>query len=323
MTLAVSVVIPTYNYGRFIAGTLDSVLAQTFQDLEVVVVDDGSADDTVAVVKPYQRDSRVRYFRTANQGPAAARNTGIRLAKAPLVAFLDADDLWLPTKLECQVERFWSNPDLGLVYSRRLLIDEDGCRLVYNQPPLHRGWVLPKLFRTNFVCFSSSVVRRCLFDEIGLFDEQLTQSEDYDLLLRLALSRPFDYVDEPLVLYRTGHAFQATRRTEERLTTVTRIMRRFLAQQASRALLDPAEVRQAWAETWFHIGLARRDRSRLAALPAYIYALCLSPGFAPAWKGLASLLLPEGGRRLLRRACGRPPDWRLRLRLPDPQAAAK
>jgi glycosyltransferase involved in cell wall biosynthesis len=113
MIPAVSVVVATYNYGRYLAGALESVLGQTFRDLEVIVVDDGSIDDTAEVVKPYLRDQRVRYERVDHVGQPAAKNIGIRSARARLIAFLDADDLWLPAKLEKQVALLETNPTLG------------------------------------------------------------------------------------------------------------------------------------------------------------------------------------------------------------------
>src|SRR3954470_16999186 len=105
----VSVVMATYNYAHYLPGALDSALAQTAGDLEVIVVDDGSTDNTPDVVGPYLADARVRYVRTANQGQPAAENVGIRLSRAPFVAFLDADDLWLPHKLEKQLQLFRDN----------------------------------------------------------------------------------------------------------------------------------------------------------------------------------------------------------------------
>jgi glycosyltransferase involved in cell wall biosynthesis len=311
MSPSVSVIVATYNYGRFLAGALESVLAQTFADFEVIVINDGSTDDTAEVMVPFLSDPRVRYYRTNHLGQPAAKNVGIRFARAPLVAFLDADDLWLPRKLEKQVARFRADPTLGVVYSRRLLIDEDGQELEYGQPALHRGGVLEEIFQTNFVCFSSAVVRRAVFDDVGSFDEDLALAIDYDLWLRVAMAYRFDYVDDVLVKYRTGHT-NLSCRLEERLATVDRIMRRFLDRTGGRFLVNPAVVRRARAELCYQTGLVRRGRSRLAALPCYVRALTLSPGYGLAWQGLVSLPLPEKVRRWCRRALGKPVDWAMR-----------
>jgi glycosyltransferase involved in cell wall biosynthesis len=307
MTPAVSVIIATYNYGRYLAGALDSALRQTFADLEVLVIDDGSTDGTDRVVQPYLADARVSYHRTAHVGQPRAKNTGIRLARAPLLAFLDADDLWLPRKLERQLALFRADPELGVAYSAREAIDDAGRPVRFDHPILYGGAVLEPMFRSNFICFSSAVVRRRVFDDVGHFDENLKLAIDYDLWLRAARRYRFDYVAEPLVKYRTGHA-SLSRRLEERLTAVNRIMQRFL-DDGGRALLPPRVVRRARAETCYHLGLACRTRSRLAALPWYLRAVALSPRFALAWQGLFSLPLPEAVRRCLRRALGRPADW--------------
>ena len=311
MKPAVSVIMATRNYGRFLPTAVESVLGQTFADLEFVIVDDGSTDDTSSVVRPYLVDQRVRYTRISHCGAAAARNIGIRLARAPLLAFLDGDDVWMPAKLTRQLALFQADPDLGVVYTRRWPIDEQGRFLEYQQPSLYRGQVLEVLFHTNFVCFSSALVRRAVFDDVGFFDENLSLAIDYDLWLRVALSYRFDYVDEPLTFYRTGHPSLSCR-TEQRLVTATHIMRRFLDEWGGRQVLDPGVIRRAEAETYCHLGLARRGRSRWAALPCYLRSLLLAPAYGPSWKGLVSLPLPESLRRCLRRILGRPVDWSVR-----------
>src|SRR5262249_54205625 len=113
MNPAVSVVVATYNYGRFLAGALNSALSQTLTNLEIIVVDDGSTDETSEVIRPYLNEPRIKYERTEHVGQPAAKNHGIRLSRAPLVAFLDADDLWLPRKLERQAALFQADPELG------------------------------------------------------------------------------------------------------------------------------------------------------------------------------------------------------------------
>jgi glycosyltransferase involved in cell wall biosynthesis len=322
MNPAVSVITPTYNYGRYIAGAIESVLGQTLSDLELIVIDDGSTDDTPEVVQHYRGDGRLRYFRVDRIGHAAARNVGVRLAQAPLVAFLDADDLWLPRKLERQAAVFRDVPTLGVVYTRALWIDEAGRELEREQPPLCRGDVLDELFRSNVVCLSSALVRADVFHKVGLFDEALPLAVDFDLWLRVAMHYRFDYVDAPLVKYRVGHG-QLSRRLEERLLVALRVMDRFLDEYGGRAVVDPAVVRRARAETFYHLGLVRRRRSALAALPAFLRALALQPGYAAAWKGLASLPLPELARRWCRVALGKRADWSVRrpaapVRQPQP-----
>ncbi len=310
MTPSVSVVIATYNYGHFLAGALDSALGQTFGDFEVIVVDDGSTDDTSAVVQPYLRDQRVRYERTNHLGQPGAKNVGIRLARAPLIAFLDADDVWLPAKLERQVPLFQVDQRVGVVYSRRLLIDEEGWELEYAQPTLCRGLILPQILLANFVCFSSCVVRRDVFDQLGFFDERLALAIDYDLWLRVAPHYRFDYVDEPLVRYRTGHA-NLSRRHLERVEIAGFILRRFLNERGGRKLLEPALLRLALAEHCCDMGSALKGPRRAAW---YGRALCYRPQHLLAWHALLAFWWPDWLRTRVRQIFGRP-DWQRRERV--------
>jgi glycosyltransferase involved in cell wall biosynthesis len=312
MTPVVSVIIPTYNYAHFLPGALESVLSQTVSDLEVIVVDDGSTDNTADVMRPYLADPRVRFQPIPHAGVSAAKNTGIRLSRAPLVGFLDSDDLWLPTKLARQLALFQADPELGVAYTRRLLINPAGQAVFYQQPVFHRGMILEPLFQTNFVCQSSALVRRAVLDDVGVFDERYPPVEDYDLWLRVAARYRFDYVDEPLVKYRVGHASLGAR-TENRLVIALEVMQRFLEKEQGPELIRAPVIRRARAETYFHLSLSRRNRSLWAALKFNLQALAQAPGYLPAWKGLASLALPERGRRLARRLLGKPVDWSIRV----------
>jgi glycosyltransferase involved in cell wall biosynthesis len=231
--MKVSVVITCFNYGRFLHECLQSVLAQTYRDFEVVVVDDGSTDDTPQVVQPFLVDPRVRYHRQPNKGQAAAKNAGIRLSEGVLVAFLDADDRWAPAKLSLQVPLF-ANPAVGVVYSEVNFIDEQGRPLPFDGPVgywvYRRGQVMKWLAFDNFVPFSSSVVRRTLLETHGAFDEHLRMGIDWDLWLRLSHVTAFDFVPERLLDYRTGHADQMSRNWDGRVAGADVVFRRFLAQ---------------------------------------------------------------------------------------------
>jgi glycosyltransferase involved in cell wall biosynthesis len=317
MTPAVSVVVATYNYGRYLAGALESALGQTFSDLEVIVVDDGSTDDTAQVAARFTSDPRVSYVRTEHVGQPGAKNIGIRRARAPLVAFLDADDVWMPDKLERQLPLFESAARPAVVFSERIQIDAEGRPLVSPQPSFPRGQVLAEIFLDNFICFSSVVVRRDVFESAGVFDESLALAIDYDLWLRVATRYSFDYVAAPLVKYRVGHP-NLSSRVEERLLTVLRIMERFLDECGGRRLLSPARVRRAYAQTYCHLALYAGGRSRWAAFGWLLRALGQCPAHYAAWHGLVSVPLPEQVRRWLRRALGRPLDWKVRhLALPS------
>jgi len=285
---AVSVVIATFNYGRFLGCALDSVLAQTFQDFEVIVVDDGSTDDTCQVMRAYSDDARVSYLRREHQGQPRTKNLGIKAAAGRYIAFLDADDLWLPTKLEKQVAILEQDTigAIGVVYSRRLWIDPKGKLIHRKERSPRRGDVLSAIFLRPFIAFSSSIVRRSTLDQIGLFDETTQYSIDYDLWLRIASHFHFDFVDEPLILYRTGHGNMSSR-LDERILCVRKIIYRFLNEYGGKERLEPAVIRQALAEHLCDSAKAA-GRGRFAySTGAYLRALMLHPGCSAAWRALA------------------------------------
>ncbi len=197
----VSVVIPNYNYARFLSQAIDSALSQTYSNVEVIVVDDGSSDGSLDVLHSYQ--GRVRWFVQRNKSVAAARNLGIRESHGDLVAFLDADDVWEPNKLAEQVPLF-DDSVVGMVYCGVRYIDEDGNSLGITTDGLS-GKILRELalLRTpGLAAGSSSVVRRECLDRVGLFDVALSTSADWDFLRRIACHYQILMVREPLVLYR-------------------------------------------------------------------------------------------------------------------------
>lgn len=199
----VSVVIPAYNAMTYLPETLESVLKQTFTDFEVLIVNDGSSDRIVSWVSEII-DPRVKLISQENQGLSGARNTGIDHAQGKYIAFLDADDLWEPTKLEKQVCCFQENPDAGVVYTWSLLVNEHGKptgRIFASQI---EGQVWRQLLVEMDVISngSSAVVRRDCFEAVGVFDRNLAAAADLDMWLRIAAKYPFAVVKEPLTLYR-------------------------------------------------------------------------------------------------------------------------
>lgn len=219
----VDVVIPAYNASRFIVAALRSVVAQAPHVASVIVVDDGSTDDTALLVKAFAADcpeGLIRCITQPNAGTAAARNTGLGLAQAEFVALLDADDIWKPGKLTAQLERFDhpAFPNLGVVYCDYDLMTEDGqplpnCGFRLNRRI--RGNVERRLLRANLIAGSASAVliRRSCLDQVGLFDPSLICAEDWDLWLRLAGTYAYDYAAEEMVtLRRHSSSWQNNRR---------------------------------------------------------------------------------------------------------------
>jgi glycosyltransferase involved in cell wall biosynthesis len=198
----VNVVIPSYNHGRFLTRTVRSVLDQTFQDFDLVIVDDGSTDDTEAVVS--RLDARVEYVKQGNAGLGAARNTGARMADGEWLAFLDADDSWKPEKLERQLAAVTTPGPVGVVYTGAEFTDEAGHRTGVFPHTGPYGRVLDTLWKANFVCSgSNALVRRSSFERAGGFDEArvVMGVADWELWIRLAAFDEFACVEEPLICY--------------------------------------------------------------------------------------------------------------------------
>ncbi len=206
----VSVVIPTYNRAGWVIQAVDSVLAQTFRDFELLVVDDGSADATLEALA--SRRHRLVYLKTRrNRGVAAARNLGAAAARGQWLAFLDSDDLWRPEKLARQVDFLRRHPDLAICQTDEVWVRNG---VFVNRPQRHRkaggNLFLPSLERC-LVSPSAVMLSRALFAEMGGFDESLPACEDYDLWLRIAWRREIGLLPEPLVVKRGGHPDQLSR----------------------------------------------------------------------------------------------------------------
>jgi glycosyltransferase involved in cell wall biosynthesis len=209
MAPLLSVIIPTYNRREMICEAVNSVLAQTYRDFELIVVDDGSNDGTDAVLAGYGESLRV--CAQPNRGVAAARNRGVLCAAGPYLAFLDSDDLWLPRKLEVQVRFMQDNPQCQICQTDEIWF-RHGVRV---NPKLKHRKPSGDIFRPSLeLCLvspSAVMMTRTLFDRVGGFDEAFTACEDYDLWLRIANVCPVLLVDEPLVVKRGGHADQLSR----------------------------------------------------------------------------------------------------------------
>jgi glycosyltransferase involved in cell wall biosynthesis len=199
----VSIVIPTYNAMTYLPETMSSVFRQTFEDYEVIIVNDGSTDNLESWISQLKH-SKVKVISQENQGLAGARNTGILNATGDYVALLDADDLWHPTKLEKQVKLLDTSAEVGLVYTWVALIDEKGRSTGRVFKAEDEGKIWKKLIETNVVgCGSVPLIRRSCFETVGLFDRSLRSFvEDWDMWLRMAPYFDFKVAKEALVYYR-------------------------------------------------------------------------------------------------------------------------
>lgn len=250
----VSVIMPVYNVEAFVAEAIDSVLAQTFKDFELVIVDDGGSDRSLEICCEYE-DRRIRIVRQANRGLAGARNTGIAAARGEFVALLDSDDRWLPEKLALHVIHLENNPDIGVSYSPSQFIDMAGNPMRLKQTPKLHNVTAADIFCRNPVGNGSApVIRRSALETVAFrhphdfgrtcwFDEALRQSEDIEMWLRMAVAGKvrFAGIAPALTEYRIGSAglsSQVLRQYESWMVVLQRLRAyapEFAAEHADRA----------------------------------------------------------------------------------------
>jgi glycosyltransferase involved in cell wall biosynthesis len=227
----VSVVIPSYNRGAMLIEAVESVLAQSFTDIEIIVIDDGSTDPTEALIQPYL--DRITFRRQQNAGVAAARNHGIRLARGAFICFLDSDDQWRPNKLAVQLAVARSRPEYGLIASEIQAFDDRGLvegRGKASMYKIRNGRVLDDLLFSNWIQTSTVMVRRECLEKVGGFDEDVGQfGEDWLLWMRIAAEYPIYFVPEALVLYRMHEVSLTSHRPELQYQSLMTILNKMSA----------------------------------------------------------------------------------------------
>jgi glycosyltransferase involved in cell wall biosynthesis len=259
----VSVIIPTYNRAAFVKEAVDSVLDQSFRDWDLTVVDDGSNDKTQGILAPYA--DILRYERTAHRGVSAARNEGVRLTRGEWIAFLDSDDLWLPRKLERQIQSLRDSRWTPVCYTDEIWI-RNGKRV--NQRARHgkhSGWIFEQCLPLCIISPSSALIRRDLLEEVGGFDEGLPACEDYDLWLRVTARHPVLFLAEKLIVKRGGHQDQLSRN----YWGMDRFRVRALAKALGDTSLIPSQGQAALEELRYKCailaqGARKRGRNRMA-----------------------------------------------------------
>jgi glycosyltransferase involved in cell wall biosynthesis len=278
----VSVVLPTYNSACFLGMAIQSVLDQTFQDWELIVVDDGSTDNTRDVVAAFQ-DPRIHYVHQENRGAPAALNAGLRLARGAYVAFLGGDDRWMAEKLALQVAQLDGlPPQVALVYADLHLVNLEnntilGRFLDGREPP--RGRVLNQLVRTegSFIHPCASLIRREVFDRVGVFDEGLKTHEDWDLWIRIATAYEVEALDIPLAVY-GRHPSQLTKDVRQMYMDGVEAKLRVLRSHALRPA-DRRALRHYLAHHHYGYGIKALNLGwRKEAWKAFLRSLRLRPG---------------------------------------------
>ena len=293
----VSVVMTCYNYEKYVARSIESVLKQTHKDLELMIINDGSTDNSDSVIRSYIKDKRVRYIIQDNAGQARAKNIGIKYSCGKYIAFLDADDLWENEKLELQLPLL-KKKNVGLVYSNATWIDEGDSVLGqgwlggYLKP--RSGKVTEYLIYDNFIYFSSAVVKRDCIEDTGCFNESLHMSIDWELWLRLSLKYDFDFVDKHLIKYRWGHVGQMSKNQSMRLECSMNVLEDYL--RCNSKQISFSAIRGALAYAYYNRGCYHQRHDYNVSRKYFIKSIKMNPLKMKAWIGLLNNLLLSGVR---------------------------
>ena len=292
----VSVIIPTYNRADLIGETVESVLSQTFDDFEIIIVDDGSTDSTREVVRGF--DGPIKYIYQENQGVSCARNRGFEASRGDYICFLDSDDVWSPRMLEREVSLLDSNSDLGFVYSDYQFVNRDGEMLpkpaVFRAHPLRRGRIFRFLVYFDFIIFSTVLARRDCINKVGLFDPSFEAAQDLDWLLRMTSVYETDYVSEQLCLYRKHDGNTPSTLTE---ACTARLIAKYLSDERTKRSLGD-EWREIYFDLYLNVAHYHYNRRSMAAARKYYFkALGFCPSMARG-PGIFNLILKSYlGRR--------------------------
>ena len=211
----ISVIIPTYNRASLLTRAIDSVLAQTFTNYELIIVDDGSTDHTQTILKEYeyQNNDKIQTFcLLTNRGVSAARNFGIQQAKGQWIAFLDSDDEWLPQKLARQYLDLQYFPNAGVYFTDEIWIRNSKRVNPHLKHQKYDGWIFQQSLDLCLIAPSSALISQSVFEHVGLFDESLPVCEDYDLWLRITAHYPIRLLNEKLMRRYGGHTDQLSKR---------------------------------------------------------------------------------------------------------------
>ena len=305
----VSVIIPTYNFSSALSNTVNSVLQQTEPDFEIIVVDDGSTDNTREAVKGI-KDHRVRYFYKDNGGTSSARNYGLSRARGDYIAFLDHDDLWPENYLEVMLSRLIKNSKLGAAYSPITVAYRDGRRVKsYKRPEGRSGRITLDLWKRGFVWTSATVIRKSVLKDFS-FDESLRRSyEDGDYFLRLSMRCLFLFVEDVEAIH-TVHAENFSEKVGV-LPTRILVLERFYFRLGGDKMITAGRARRRLSHVCRSVAeVYRRQARRTAAIILYRRSIKYWPVDVRLYVGLCKAFL-------LSKQDDPSPDWQMTESLPD------
>ena len=304
----VSVVIPAFNSERFLKDAIDSVLNQSYTNKELIVVDDGSSDGTVDLVKSY--GDSVRLICQENSGPGAARNRGVDASSGTYIAFLDSDDFWLPGKLAAQVSFLEQRPDCALLYHDWIDVDsnsDEDRRLrseIHRQQPsevapldteaCETGWLYNELLSDSIMTTISVMMRRTLFQSLGGFDDSLPQGQDYDMWLRASRETPIARLGCTLAVVsrRSGSITTSWRPTNYRVLVLEKALHQWGTVGPDGRVTPKREINQTLANLWFGFAYHHANGgNHWVALRSFIKVITLRPLRLKAWLHIFRLLV--------------------------------
>ena len=296
----VSIIIPVYNCQEYISDSLESVLSQTYQNIEIVVINDGSTDDTQKIIEEY--GDRINYYYQENAGVATARNLGLNKCSGHYIAFLDADDIWLPDKLEKQIDVLRKNPDYGFVYCDNYFVDEKK-NIIKNYErkiKLLQGDILLDFFMDFFLITSGIVMRKKCLEKTGYFREILEVGEDFDFFLRLSKNYNAGVIKEKLFFRRVWKHSLSRGDYERSKITDIKTIKFFIKTNPTFFKRHKKKIKNRLAQLYFKLGYEyREDGQFLKAYFCFLDSLKYSFDFK-VLRSLAFCLLPQSIQNFLK-----------------------
>ena len=282
----VSVIIPGYK-GEYICQTIDSILSQSYKNIEIIVVDDGSPENLRNILDTYILNGYIRYISQENRKMAAAKNKGVGLSHGDYVAFLDDDDIWLSTKVEKQIELFEKEKDVGLVYTFANGFFEENTVSIPNFEIENRGYIYSQLFRNDFISNSSVMVRRSVLDKVGLFEEgeQYYGVDDSNMWLRILYNHKAEVVPEKLVSIR----FHNNRYSGNKLAMYKKDL--FVKNEILKKYpVSNRYIREYYSRVYFEMGFVNRKQNSIKSIKYYLLSMYYRPRVKTAIAAIKSPL---------------------------------
>lgn len=287
----ITVITPTFNRRRFIGEAIESVINQTYGNLEHLIIDDGSEDNTGELVESYQKkDGRIHYFYQANQGQSVARNLGLKHARGDYICFLDSDNYWFLDKLEKSLAAFQKYPETDILYGDCVIINEAGDEISRKTIKRHSGYIAPLLLRDNFVSINTSMTKRHCFEEMGGMSNKVKVADDYELWLRFSSKYLFYYLPEFLACYRVMEnqiSSDKRRRFEANEAIIVDFLKKFPE------AVTPKEAKEGLSH--FYSRKARYYASigdKRVAWKAILFVFRYSPFSGKPWRSIYRVLFP-------------------------------